>query len=571
MKITQAEAHPFHGPTAFSVVVFLQCSRFPRRRNGWVVLAEGLLMQRSTGVVIAVVVGSAAIVAPIWLSVHLAWKESLDAEEARVRYNVGDVLRRSDETRNQMGQGLHDLKRANLPPCSPAEVDVMRRLDLASSYIQAVGRIQGDNLICTSLGTTLPIPLGPATLITDRGVAARLNVRIPTAGDQPMDIFSVDGYAFIIHPNLPIDTEMEGPDISLSLFVPSSPSHVQLASKGAALRPEWFRDIPKGGEATFVDHGYVVCLVRSARGDQAVLAAAPIAYVFRRVTQIALLFVPLGLACGLALAWAVVYVTRRNLSLRSILRAAARRREFFVEYQPIVELGSRRWIGAEALVRWRRGSRIVRPDIFIPSAEESGVITLITQCVATIIAADLPGLLSIDSEFQVAMNLSAPDLRSESSLAAIADILRAEGVRPANLEVEATERGFLQGSEVRELLARIRSLGVSIAIDDFGTGYSSLASLQTLGLDTLKIDKSFVETIGTDGATSQVVLHIIDMAHSLKLEMVAEGVETEEQAGLLKQRGVHYAQGWLFAKPMSIAALRDALQAQTTAERNVAV
>ena len=526
-------------------------------------------MQRSTGVVIAVAVGSAAIVAPIWLAIHLAWTQSLENEEARVRYNVRDVLRRSDETRDQLGEALRELKQANLPPCSPAEVDLMRRIDLSSSYIQAVGRIQGENLICTSLGTTAPIPLGPVTLVTDRGVDARLNVKIPTAGDQPMDIFSTDGYAFLIHPGLPIDTETEGPDTSISLFVPSSPAHTQLASKGSGLRPEWFRNVPQGGEATYVDHGYVVCLDRSALGDQAVVAAAPLSYVYRRVYQFAVLFVPLGLACGLVLAWAVVSVTRRNLSMRSILRAAARRREFFVEYQPVVELDSGRWIGAEALVRWRRGSRIVRPDLFIPAAEESGVITFITECVAEIIAADLPGLLSIDPEFQVAVNLSAADLRSESSIATIQEILRAEGVRPANLEVEATERGFLQGAEARELLARVRSLGISVAIDDFGTGYSSLACLQTLGLDTLKIDKAFVDTIGTDGATSQVVLHIIDMAHSLKLEIVAEGVEKEEQALLLERRGVQYAQGWLFARPMPISSLREALIAKSAEDRKV--
>jgi len=528
-------------------------------------------MQRSTGVVIAVVVGTAAVVIPIWLSIRLAWNESLEDVEARVRYNVTDVLRRSDETRDQVGQGLRELRKANLAPCSAGEVDVMRRIDLDSSYIQAVGRMQGENLICTSLGTTGPIPLGPVTLVTDRGVAARLNVKIPPAGDQPMDIFSTDSYAFIVHPGLPIDTPTEGPDISITLFVPSSPQHIPLASKGSALRPEWFRDVPIGGEATFVDQGHVVCLERSAKGDQAVVAAAPVAYVYKRVAQFAVVFVPLGLICGLTLAWAVLYVSRRNLSMPSVLRAGARRREFFVEYQPIVELGSRRWIGAEALVRWQRGGRTIRPDLFIPIAEENGIISLITHCVAEIVTADLPGFVSIDPDFKVAMNLSADDLRSNDTLKVIGDILAGKGVRPANLEMEATERGFLQGTEARDILVRIRSMGVPVSIDDFGTGYSSLACLQTLGLDTLKIDKAFVDTIGTDGATSQVVLHIIEMAHSLKLEMVAEGVEHEEQALFLEKRGVRYAQGWLFARPMSISALREALVAQSAEDRKVSV
>jgi sensor c-di-GMP phosphodiesterase-like protein len=512
-------------------------------------------MHRPTGVGVAVVVGLAAIAAPIWLSIHLAWLQSLSDEEDRVQSNARDVIRRGDETRIQIRSGQQKLIKANLPPCSPAEIDLMRQIDISSSYVQAVARIQGDNLICTSLGTGSPIPVGPPTLTTEFGATARLKVIIPIAGDQPLDIYSRNGFAFLIHPDLSIDTATEGPDISLALFVPSSQAHPQLGSFGSHLRPEWYRAISKGGQTTFVDHGYIVSIVRSEGSDLAAVAAAPVSYVGRRVTQFAIYFVPLGLICGLALVWAVIYVSRRSLSLPSVLRASARRREFFVEYQPIVEMSSRRWIGAEALVRWRRPDRIIRPDSFIPAAEESGAITVITRCVAAIVTADLPRFLSIDPDFKVAMNLSVADLQLQSTLTMLEEILRAEGARPANLEIEATERGFLQGTEVHDLIAKIRSLGISVAIDDFGTGYSSLSRLHDIALDTLKIDKAFVDTIGTDGVTSGVVLHIIDMAHFLGLELVAEGVETEEQASFLLQRGVRYAQGWLYAKPMPIESL----------------
>jgi sensor c-di-GMP phosphodiesterase-like protein len=516
-------------------------------------------MQRPTGVGIAVTVGIAAVVAPIWISINLAWRESLTDEEARVGYNARDVLRRGEEIRNQIGQGLGKLKKANLPPCSAGEIDLMRQIDVSSSYLQAVARIQGDSLVCTSLGTGNPIPVGSATLTTENNVTERMGVRIPIAGGQPLDIVASDGYAFLIHPGLPLDTDSEGPDVSLALFVPSSPVRRQIANFGAHLRPEWFRAIGKGSQSVFVDGGYAVCVVRSADSDLAVVAAAPVSYAARRVAQFAVLLVPLGLLFGLALVWAVVDVSRRSLSLPSVLRSAARRREFFVEYQPIVEMESRRWIGAEALVRWRRAGRIVRPDMFIPTAEESGAITLITRNVAAIVAADLPRLLAIDPGFKVSFNLAAADMRSQDTIATLEKLLATDGVGPANIEVEATERGFLQGPETRALIARIRSLGITVAIDDFGTGYSSLSCLQTLGLDTLKIDKAFIETIDTDGATSRVVLHIIEMAHSLKLEMVAEGVETEEQARFLEQRGVHYAQGWLFGRPMPLASLCEAL------------
>jgi sensor c-di-GMP phosphodiesterase-like protein len=199
-------------------------------------------------------------------------------------------------------------------------------------------------------------------------------------------------------------------------------------------------------------------------------------------------------------------------------------------------------------------------------AEESGVITWITACVAEIVAADMPTLLKIDPDFVVAINLSVPDLRSAQTVELLKSMLKVKGVQSANIKVEATERGFLQGVEARDVLALIRALGIEVAIDDFGTGYSSLSCLQTLGLDALKIDKSFVDTVGTDGATSQVVAHIIHMAHSLNLLMVAEGVETEAQAHFLREGGVQFAQGWLFGKPMSLSSLCAELKALTAAQ-----
>lgn len=516
-------------------------------------------MRQSSEVAIAVVIGLVALLAPILISVEISWKEAL-ADERSVAFSYdNDVLRRTREMSQQMGSGIKQINQAHNPPCSPAEIELMRKVDVDSSYIQGVGRIVGDHIACTSLGTTDSIALGPPTLTTVHGLAERLGIKLPLA-DHPVDVVSQQGVAFIVDPALPLDVPAEGSDFSIAMFVPSSANHAVIAARGRQMPADWFKSIPQGSSLAFRNSGYIVTVVRAQSMDVAVITSAPESYAANRVRHFALMFVPLGLLCAIGLAWAVTHISRIFLSLPSVLRGAAKRREFFVEYQPIVDLETRRWVGAEALVRWQRSGRIVRPDMFIPSAEESGVITLITACVARIVAADLPAFLKIDPDFLVAINLSAADLRSTKTVELLKSVLRASRARPANVKVEATERGFLQGKEARAILDAIHQLGIEIAIDDFGTGYSSLSCLQTLGIDALKIDKSFVDNIGTDGATSNVVPHIISMAHSLKLMMVAEGVETEAQAHFLSRRGVHFAQGWLFGKPISSASFCSALQ-----------
>lgn len=528
-------------------------------------------MRQSAGIGLAFAAGAAAIAAPILISIRLAWRQSVTYEESRVTGYARDTVRRGNEIGAQMERAYREVQNSPLKPCSPEDIDMMRRLDVASTYLQAVARIQGDTLTCTSLGTTEPIELGPATVTIDGGARNWLNLRIPLAGGQPIVIMAREGVALLVNPEMALDTDTEGPDIALSLYFATEPPETRLITGRGSIHPEWYQNLPFGKSKTFVDNGYVVSIARAPHGDLAAVAAAPHTYVTREVRHIALLFIPVGVLCGFLLAGTVAYMSRVRLSLPSLLRVAAKRREFIVEYQPVVDLTTGRWIGAEALVRWNCAGQMVRPDTFIPVAEQSGVITVITRCVAEIVAADLPSLLHINPDFRMAMNLSAADLRSHETLDLLRRLVQAPGVDPENLIVEATEHGFLQGDDSQHLIAAIRRMGIGVAIDDFGTGYSSLACLQTLELNSLKIDKSFVDTIGTDGATSQVVPHIIHMGHSLGLEMVAEGVETPTQADYLRRSGVRHAQGYLFSKPISLQALCDGLMEQRYREEALAV
>jgi sensor c-di-GMP phosphodiesterase-like protein len=526
-------------------------------------------MRRLSGVAIAFAIGSVAAVAPIWISIQIAWDEALANAEARVQNHASILVHRGEEADNQLKGARSLLNAVHFPACSPDEVALMQQLAVTSKYIQAIGRISGNQVTCSSLGTGAPLDIGPADLFTEDDTEERFNVWIFKAQVHPLFVISRDGYAFIIDSALMEDLPDTPPDISVGIFVPSQPQHDPISTSNGVIQTSWLRTIPKGTAESFTEDGYVVSVVRAQQADVAAVAAYPSSYIWQQLRPFLFIFVAFGLLCAGGLAWAVAHISRLRLSLPSSLRRAAKRKEFFVEYQPIVDLATLRWVGAEALVRWRHGGNVVRPDEFIPAAEQSGVITLITACVAEIVAKDLATLIKVDPNFYVAINLSGPDLLTTNTVNLLRKVLTTSQARPCNLHVEATERCFLQADHSRWMIALIRSMGMPVAIDDFGTGYSSLSCLQTLGLDALKIDKAFVETIGTDGATSQVVPHIIEMAHSLELTMIAEGIETPAQVEFLRKRGVRFAQGWLFGKPMSLDSLHALLSNPRSAERPI--
>ena len=264
------------------------------------------------------------------------------------------------------------------------------------------------------------------------------------------------------------------------------------------------------------------------------------------------LLVPASLLVSLCIGGLTFQLLHQRTSLGAELKAALRRNELKVLYQPIFNLETRLCVGAEALVRWHRpDGTLTSPDLFIPMAESTGQIRQITDFVLRQSLEQLGPLLRANPHLYISINLAACDVMSARIGRVTARLLALHGVAARQIAFEVTERGLIDVVMARNHLQMLRDRGHQVLIDDFGTGYCSLAYLQTLPVDCLKIDKAFVDALGYDAASSGVAPHIIRMAHALHLKVIAEGIEFESQAALLKSEGVIYGQGWLFARPLS--------------------
>ena len=254
-----------------------------------------------------------------------------------------------------------------------------------------------------------------------------------------------------------------------------------------------------------------------------------------------------------------------RLMTKSKLKRAFERDELLVHYQPKYNLESGEIIGAEALVRWELPERgLILPADFIPLAEETNPIVEIGEWVLDKVCEDFRfWQRSVSSPDRVSVNLSLKQLRQPNFISRINSILRGHEVSPTSLELEITETTLMENpSRTVKLLDQLYALGLHLAIDDFGTGYSSLSALQQFPIGTLKIDRSFVRDMAVNPDDATLVGTIIQMGRNLNLDVVAEGVETEEQLNLLQQLECTYVQGLLFGDPMSSDDFVELLLAQ---------
>jgi diguanylate cyclase (GGDEF)-like protein len=252
---------------------------------------------------------------------------------------------------------------------------------------------------------------------------------------------------------------------------------------------------------------------------------------------------------------ALLLMRRLRSQLVEDLRAAIKSDGLTLYYQPVVELATGRVEGVEALVRWNHPTRgFIMPDEFIPLAEEAGLISELGLWVLRAAVHQLRSWIAaslVDNRFSVRINISATDLQSLQFIEDVRNVLKETGVRPEQVVLELTEVAIVKGNELdRYSLAGLRGLGVGIEIDDFGTGYSSISYLRRLPVDRVKGDRSLITGLGTDPSQPALVAAVLQLVRACGLEAVWEGVETAEQAGILRGLGCLSAQGYYFSRPV---------------------
>ena len=524
-------------------------------------------MRRRLTILLAIVVAIVVGLAPVSFALYLAYKTTVGNAEDNLRAIAQDIAADTSKLLNDINQGLNVLSELGYQ-CTADDVRSMNTIAYDIPGISEVGLIRPDRmLVCTSWGKINP-PLKPELPPPHPGF--RL------VGPQEIHLLNRYGLLALL--------QREDGSVLIALIHPSvliGHLGADLGEHGFAVlvRKEdvhmyaWEGNVPEmemvesesdggGGSTQFraqfkdgVERTLFAIEVDGYPGIYSVAAAAD-EWILHDWVNMAMLLGVIGAGTSVLMIFLIAGMLRRRLSLQGELERSLQKDEFEINYLPVIELKTGRCVGAEALICWRQpGGKRVRPDLFIPLAEDTGLIEPMTEWLMKKIRAEIGELLQHDRSLHIAINLSPAHFESERILQSSSRIFGNSGILPEQIIYEITERGLIddEDAKAKTIMEQLQSRNSEIALDDFGTGYSSLSYVESFPLDYLKIDKRFVDTVGVDTLNAGLLDTIIDMAYHLKLRTIAEGVETARQADYLLSRDVDYAQGWYFSRALPAA------------------
>jgi sensor c-di-GMP phosphodiesterase-like protein len=517
---------------------------------------------KRTALIYAIAVGL-GIAAGTSLAFRLARQNVLRQGAEHLSSYAGRVLQVGADSMREMEAVAAAVKKTGVDRCSDSDLASMRDLVFKADHVKEVGRVHDGRLLCSSSvgkqtnGIMLPRKIDMTVANMHFYAVMPLAFSRRTAGL----VMEQDGVLVVLNP-IAYDSIHEPPMyFAASLFEPTSGRVVHVLGRRMPLRGK------EAAAGSYIEkHGTfykpacsteaLFCIaVAESRADM--LAAGN-----GEIHSIAIAGGLLGGAVSLIpLLW-----HQRSSTMLGQLRRAVRRESLSVVYQPVVNLDTGAIVSVEALVRWvTESGESVRPDVFIPLAEENGFIGEITRLVLRRVIHEL-GTNLLRQGMRVNVNMAATDLDDPAFEAELKRCIEESGLPPSAIGLELTERSTANQVMSIQAITKLSQSGFPVYIDDFGTGYSSLSYLHQLPVFAIKIDRAFTQTIGTEAVTASVVPQILQMAETLNLTVVVEGIETEEQAAYFRGRGLPVpvlGQGWLFGRPMPSVQLRQFIRSRS--------
>lgn len=484
-------------------------------------------------------------------SFGVALQQMKQNESAQMNARGERFLERLEQIFGQLREGVDQLQAQPLRGCDAAMVAALQQIGLSSRFIYEAAYVDGA-VVCSSRGAEST--LEPLRAPDIQGPTYSYWLNTSTEPNENLAALMLGRGKFLVstsrgHLSDVVDLPPGG---SVLVVLDHGTRAIPVLGLPQRWPPPTVEWPPPPNQSLLEKNDWLLYHMPTNSPDYQLVLIAPRAGLPLKMNGMLWLLFPGSLVLACCVGWLVLQLILQRRSMSSELQNALRRGELQVLYQPIFELDSRRCVGAEALVRWLRpDGSLTSPDLFIPLAENTGQIRQITDFVLQRVLEQLGQLLRANPSLYISVNLAACDVMVPRIGRVAARLLAHHRVAASQIAFEVTERGLIDVVVARDNLQALRAVGHQVLIDDFGTGYCSLAYLQTLPVDCLKIDKAFIDALGHDAASSGVAPHIIRMAHSLHLRVIAEGIECEDQAELLNSEGVNYGQGWLFAHPLS--------------------
>jgi sensor c-di-GMP phosphodiesterase-like protein len=467
----------------------------------------------------------------------------------RLEQDTGRLIAEENASLKETYATMKKMSSSPYPYCSEAEIAYFRKLLYQTDYLADGGRMHDGIIDCSvTLGKAdLPRePMKPAFTMSGGSKVYRITGPLQirdqiTFGVQFKDLYVVinSGVARRLDSNtLPFImtlTPASGPGPGMLMSTTPQPDNAVFTQEGLVRKGKtlYFTRCTADKLSCTTTHIAIPDAIQADRAEVKICMA-------------------LGGMVGALFGFLISLVYRRSRSMEQQLRRAIQKDKLRMVYQPIVDLATKRIVGAEALARWTDEEGFtVSPEVFVRLAEGCGFVGALTRLVVRHALRDFGAVLRSHPDFRLSINVAAADLSDPAFLPMLEEALILSGVQAQNLAIEITESSTARHEVAIETIRRLQEMGHSVHIDDFGTGYSSLSYLQDLAISAIKIDKSFTRSVGTQAVTVAILPQILAMADALNLQVIVEGIETAFQADYFSflARPV-LVQGWFYGYPV---------------------